>query len=157
MHKYNLTPTQITRFWAKVRKTETCWLWQGATDPNGYGHVYLSENLRPVAHRISYELSGQVLPDDLILRHYCDTPGCVNPKHLLPGTYKDNASDMVSRGRQCKGEVHHSNKLPIESVRQIRQLYLTNNFTHAALAKRFQVNRSTVSKILQGRNWGNSE
>ncbi|HEU5089071.1 MAG TPA: hypothetical protein VFT99_16560, partial [Roseiflexaceae bacterium] len=27
------------RFWAKVRKTDTCWLWTAATDHNGYGRI----------------------------------------------------------------------------------------------------------------------
>ena len=25
------------RFWSKVEKTDTCWLWTGATDQTGYG------------------------------------------------------------------------------------------------------------------------
>jgi hypothetical protein len=29
--------TAEQRFWAKVQKTETCWLWQGTKDRNGYG------------------------------------------------------------------------------------------------------------------------
>lgn len=27
------------RFWAKVAKTEGCWLWTGCTDKKGYGQI----------------------------------------------------------------------------------------------------------------------
>src|SRR5213593_4876701 len=31
---------EIARFWSKVQKTESCWLWEGAKDAKGYGLFY---------------------------------------------------------------------------------------------------------------------
>lgn len=30
----------VERFWSKVAKTPTCWLWGGATRAGGYGHFW---------------------------------------------------------------------------------------------------------------------
>ena len=51
------------------------------------------------AHRVSYEMANGPIPDGLIIRHKCDNPNCVNPKHLESGTQKDNMLDASFRGR----------------------------------------------------------
>lgn len=35
-----------------------------------------------------------------MVRHSCDNIRCVNPEHLLLGTYQDNANDKMIRHRQ---------------------------------------------------------
>lgn len=69
------------RFWAKVNKTETCWLWIGAKDKDGYGHFRLG-NLQTLAHRASYEMHIGAIPKGLTLDHLCRIRHCVNPSHL---------------------------------------------------------------------------
>lgn len=77
-----------------------CWIWTGATDPQGYGQMATSFGRAPAkAHRESYEFFVGAIPEGMILRHKCDVPCCINPHHLEPGTYKDNSADMVKRGR----------------------------------------------------------
>src|SRR5579885_1265661 len=47
------------RFWAKVKKTENCWLWTGWCNAAGYGALgrgRRSEGL-VLAHRLSWELA----------------------------------------------------------------------------------------------------
>src|SRR6478609_2805599 len=83
------------RFWVKVRKTESCWLWTGCKDHKGYGRfLLLGVSLK--AHRISWLMSNGFPADPLCL-HHCDTPGCVNPEHLFQGTDLDNSDDKVSK------------------------------------------------------------
>lgn len=78
-----------------------CWEWKGKRNDNNYGlftatrHGY--KNAR--AHRATYECFVESLPDDVLLRHTCDNPPCVNPDHLIPGTHLDNSRDMVERRR----------------------------------------------------------
>ena len=78
------------RFWEKVDKTETCWLWTGATGGgSGYGQIWTYAGLGP-AHRVAYLLLKGPIPHGLVLDHLCRTPACVNPDHLEPVTMREN-------------------------------------------------------------------
>lgn len=74
------------RFWPKVRKTETCWLWEASTDASGYGQFrVLPRPAGPTkAHRFAYEQIVGPIPDGLELDHLCRVRNCVNPDHLEP-------------------------------------------------------------------------
>lgn len=89
------------RFWAKVEKTDGCWIWSGATNksgPFGYGQFRIPGNRVP-AHRVAWEMIHGPVPEGLWVLHDCDMPKCVNPSHLFLGTAKDNAADMIAKGR----------------------------------------------------------
>ena len=45
--------TVEARFWALVEKTETCWLWRGRTQKNGYGR-FKNGREQVTAHRYAY-------------------------------------------------------------------------------------------------------
>jgi len=79
------------RFWAKVDKTETCWLWMGGRN-NGYGYFRLggTGGPRAYAHRFAYEQLIGPVPDGLQLDHLCRVRHCVNPAHLEPVTSREN-------------------------------------------------------------------
>lgn len=67
-----------------------CWIWQKATDRDGYGRVTVSRK-RFMAHRISYQAFIGEIPPGLVIDHFkCDTPPCVNPIHLRPTTNREN-------------------------------------------------------------------
>ncbi len=86
------------RFWPKVSKTPTCWIWMGAHNEDGYGLIYI-EGKMIAAHRMSWELSNGPIPPSASILHKCDNPPCVNPDHLYAGTQSDNVHDMLARGR----------------------------------------------------------
>lgn len=84
------------RFYKKIEKTESCWLWTGAS--RYYGNFW--DGLKYVnAHRFSYKINKGTIPKGMVVMHTCDTPLCVNPEHLKLGTQKDNLQDMYSKGR----------------------------------------------------------
>src|SRR6266567_1582450 len=90
------------RFWPKVRKTSTCWLWTGMKHYKfGYGFFQVGIGDRQLAHRISWKIHNGPIPDGLYVLHKCDTPPCVNPDHLFLGTYYDNMDDMDQKGRRA--------------------------------------------------------
>jgi hypothetical protein len=88
------------RFWGKVERTDTCWLWRGTRTPNGYGQLRVGPPWRyALAHRVAYVLHHGPLPPGQVVAHTCDVRHCVNPAHLWLGTQADNLQDMARKGR----------------------------------------------------------
>jgi hypothetical protein len=127
-----------------------CWDWTLATHRKGYGSASWSGRKTP-AHRLSYmAFRGEI--DAVVVRHLCDRPICCSPCHLAAGSLRDNAIDMVARGRRfapnARGENHGRSKLSDEAVRELRAA--AEHSTQRALADRFGIDRSQVSRILSG-------
>ena len=83
----------------------------------------------------------------LCVCHKCDNPPCINPLHLFLGTKKDNSQDMVNKGRQSREIV--TPKLTEADVLAIRGSSLNGK----QLARKYNVNRSTIYSILKRRGW----
>jgi HNH endonuclease len=75
------------RFWAKVDRTEDCWVWMGGKDRAGYGQFAYRVESGPMvwkAHRFAYFLAKGWVPEEKHLDHLCRNRACVNPSHLEP-------------------------------------------------------------------------
>lgn len=140
------------RFWRYVERGDGCWLWTGAQDRKGYGRFNLGDDRTGFAHRFAYELLVGPIPDGMAVMHLCDTPLCVNPDHLQPGTIDENNADKVSKGRQQRGSRHWRSTLTEDVAREIKQR-LADGETQAALARRFAVDPETVRAVATGRTW----
>ena len=85
----------VARFWAKVEKTDTCWLWTAGTGGYGYGS-FNPDGRRDgprrnvAAHLYAYRLLVGEVPEGLELDHLCRNKRCVNPAHLEPVTHREN-------------------------------------------------------------------
>ena len=89
-------------FWNKVNRTDTCWLWTGYRNKDGYGEYASKYLVTRLAHRIAYGLDKGELPK-LSLDHLCRNRHCVNPDHLEPVTTKVNT-------RRSNVGLHSANK-----------------------------------------------
>lgn len=77
----NLTTAQSARFWAKVSKTDDCWVWFGATNSKGYGCLGV-DGRGYLAHRVAYAEEVGPIPDGMQINHICGIKPCVRPDHL---------------------------------------------------------------------------
>lgn len=145
------------RFWRFVSRTDpaACWIWSGKTERNGYGRFQIGGKGSPQvgAHRFSYEMHHGPIPDGMVVMHTCDTPGCVNPAHLIAGTHKANTSDMIAKGRHKRiaplGNDNGKALLSADTVRMIRSSLETN----AELSRRLSVSPNTIRGVRTGRTW----
>lgn len=88
-------PGLLDRFRAKFTPEAEpggCWIWTGAKI-KGYGVMWAGARFRAVrAVRLAFEVYRGPIPRGLTLDHVkCDRPDCVNPWHVEPATFADNA------------------------------------------------------------------
>lgn len=141
--KEKLIPAHY-RFWAKVKKTETCWIWQGAGAPH-YGRFNDGVKLA-MAHKYAWLEAGNEIPEGLFLLHSCDNPPCVNPAHLRVGTQLENLKDALLRGRQTRA------KLLPDDVRAIR-VRLANGDKTRDIAADYGMTMRPIQYIKANQHW----
>lgn len=92
--------TPEERFWAKVVKTDTCWLWTGAQKKAGYGRFRVNKERVVLAHRFAYELLIGSVPDGEELDHVCMVKQCVRPdgRHVQSVTHLVNVQRAAVAG-----------------------------------------------------------
>lgn len=84
-----ITRDDVSRFWSKVRKTSSCWLWLGPLTLHGYPRFTTREKQHQ-AHRYAYELVRGPIEHWKELDHLCRVRRCVNPDHLDPVSHREN-------------------------------------------------------------------
>lgn len=117
----------------------------------GYTTVYDGNKL-VLSHRFIYAQCFGEIPDNLVVRHKCDNPRCINPEHLELGTIADNNNDMVVRGRSLKGERNHQAKLTESDVLKIREEY-EKGAKLKDLSVKYGVAYNTIRQIAKRIKW----
>lgn len=150
-------PTE-TRLYKYIEKTETCWLWTGAMDKDGYGlfSTYWPKKQNRV-HRYLFELFNGPVPDHMNVLHKCDVRRCCNPDHLFLGTHLDNIKDMDKKHRRVnasqKGSANGESKLTEDQVIKIRNEYPTTGETMKEIGARYGVTKSNIAQIVYRTSW----
>lgn len=119
---------------------------------NGYVRIYRNRSYDTVARMLLTRRHGGMF--GLLARHTCDNRWCINPEHILIGTYKDNVNDMISRGRAARsvfvpGEKHHNARLSDFEVKEIKSSAEPNR----SLAEKYGVGVATIADIRKKRTW----
>lgn len=135
-----------------------CWICDSYTPlykdgRHGYFKIHRvlnGEMKQMLIHRYVYEnLHGIRLDSNVVLRHKCDNPMCINPNHMITGSHKENVQDRVERNRSAKGEVNGRSKITEEDVRYIR----ASKETKAFLSKKFGVDPKVIYNVQNFLSW----
>lgn len=142
------------RFWSKVQKTDSCWLWQRQLNNKGYGCFSLCAGATPnsrnvYAHRLAWILTHGDIPADMCVLHRCDVPACVNPDHLFLGTQIENIADRSKKQRTRHGTTHPRAKLTEAQVRSIR----ADLRPQRAIAAAYGMGQPAVCEIKNRKTW----
>jgi ribosomal protein S14 len=147
VHRYKLPWPE--RLWSQVTKTDTCWLWNGEVDDDGYGHITGPDGRRGGVHRLSLAESGVAVEPFVVVMHRCDVPNCLRPDHLRVGTNAENVADMIEKGRfraPC-GEANGHAIVTDAQVVEIRQRCASGE-TQRSVARAFGIAQPTVSGVV---------
>jgi hypothetical protein len=148
-----------SRFWSKIIKLSEaqggCWDWFANQNQAGYGIFGVKGKICLATH-YSWQLhTGRPVRSDIgmMVCHKCDRPSCVNPDHLFIGDAKDNAIDMVLKGRNktFQGEAHPNATLTEQIVKEIRSLYPQKNFTEIGVL--YGLDKAHVRQIVRRISW----
>lgn len=147
----------------KVNPDTMCWEWLGTLNRGSkkqYGTIKVN-NKAMSAHRFSWEFYNQAkIPAGMVVMHKCDNPKCVNPTHLELGTHADNMVDMVSKGRQAKGESFLNRKPAKGSKNGLAKLteqqaleIFQDKRSQRTIAKQYGVSQAVVHNIKSKKTW----
>lgn len=141
---------------SRTASAGSCWVWTGAVDTRGYGHVRINGKTMRV-HRLVYELALGEIPKmqghhGAVVMHTCDNRLCCNPEHLRLGTHADNMADMKAKGRRKRlgsGESNGRAKLTADQVEAIR----CDCRGKRTVAPEYGISPAQVQRIRSGAHW----
>lgn len=153
------------RFFAKVQKTDSCWLWVGFRNSLGYGDFWVGRGKHMNAPRVSWMLHNGEIPKEIDVCHKCDNPRCVNPEHLWLGTAKDNLGDMFQKKRNPNrvewnklnrhrikfNEDRYNCKITANQVLEMRSKYIPRKGMCKVWAKKYHTTEKYIIAIVCGR------
>ena len=154
------------RFWAKVEKTDGCWLWTGSVTRDGYGQICKGGKQGKMlrAHAVAWFLEHGKWAEYLC--HTCDVPRCIRIGHLFEGDPKINAADRHAKGRTTgatvlgihpKGEQVNHAKLTTDQVRHIRKLYDAGGGSIKELMGLFTLSKTAITCVVKRKTWKHVE
>ena len=112
----------MDRFWNKVNKTNTCWLWMGALNNGGYGAICI-DGYWVMAHRFAWELEHREIPSNQI-HHTCHNRACVNIAHLEHVTTAEHGKlSKKAQQTHCKRGhefTHYNTQIKLNGTRSCK-------------------------------------
>ena len=148
----------LCRMLPKIDFSGDCWIWQGPVNKKGYGWTWNGKSAH--AHREMYHIFNGPIPDGLFVLHHCDTPGCVNPKHLFLGTAKDNIQDCIRKGRFSYNNQRMFSAGEGNTCARFTEAIINDIRTRRAkgernidLAEKYTTSPSVISRIVKRHSW----
>lgn len=94
-----LTAAERVALYSEPEPMSGCVLWAGAVSKTGYP-VFRAERKQWRVNRwvLRAKIGRELLASEQAC-HRCDTPSCINPRHLFVGTNSENQYDSVAKRR----------------------------------------------------------
>lgn len=146
-------PARDWLFESLRQDTDECIIWPFTRSKDGYARVDI-DGVLVFASRYVCEIENGPPPSDRHeAAHTCGKghSGCINRKHVVWKTHRDNIADKRVHGTLPQGEKHNQAKLTEASVLEIRSL--RGLVSRKQIAMRFGVGRSTIDNIIDGVTW----
>ncbi len=114
------------------------------------------------AHRFAWELKHGPIRNGLFVLHRCDNRRCCNVDHLFLGTLKENAADMLLKGRanfqaspEClaRGERSGQSTLTPDLVKAMRAEYIVHATSREQLAVKYGIRHTALHNICTYKTW----
>jgi hypothetical protein len=109
-----------------------CWNWLGSISSQGYA-LY---NNKPVHALLSRKL-GKPCNLDKVFRHTCANKRCINPDHVVEGTYSENLIDSILDGSRGPIRERYAKMVELSKTGMIQ----------ADIARELNVSRGLVSQF----------
>lgn len=95
------------RFWAKVVKSPSHWVWTGARRQRGFGNFAIDATRRELAHRVSWAILRGAIPAAMVLKNKCGRRDCVRASHwrLVPRSRTREAWITPTRVREIQAQI----------------------------------------------------
>lgn len=152
----------MERFWEKILKTDTCWIWIASKSEDGYGYFRVGKKTER-AHKFAFVMHKGAVPVGLEIDHLCRNRSCVNPNHLEAVTHKENCKragimrrmseeDRKTRRRESSAKTQR-NLTPEQRKKRYerKRQWESNNLKHLAKKAAERRNRRTSEQIEKDR------
>lgn len=138
--------------------TNKCILWPFSIDEGGYAQMSEGDETRRVHNLVLRKTIGEPpTPEQCCALHtshdICGSRNCINPKHLRWGSIQENIDDRILDGTNANGEKSVNTHLNDAEVRGIRELAAEGVYTKAAIARAYNISRTTCRNIIDGKTW----
>ena len=171
MKKYPDSVIARVRAMLPTEPVEGCVEWPMSKTRAGYGQLaYKGDDGKrgtAYAHRAAYIAAFGPIPNGMLVCHKCDNPACFNPAHFFLGDYRDNALDMVAKGRHFCPSVpgafpnHWSKTRPLRGedggnskITEADAIAIIASAEKGVrLAERYGISPAAVSHIRIGKTW----
>jgi predicted nucleic acid-binding Zn ribbon protein len=117
-----------------------CWIWNGRTDPHGYGVARGGKK----AHRVYFaQATGEDIPKGWHVHHRCEVKACVNPDHLeaLPASLHQRGHAVLNR--------------PLTDAQRadIREMARDHTIPWRVMMAKYGISQTYVENIIAGRRF----
>lgn len=126
-------------------ETNECWRWTGAQHGKGYGHFKIGSDTCK-SHKVTYRLFKGEIPEDAeCVRHTCGRSWCVNPRHVLPSSFKENSRDMIV--------LNEKGQLSREDVYEIIRRRHVEGHVYKSIAEDYNLSTGYIHGVANGKHY----